>query len=109
MAWLGELRTSRTRVRHSHSRRYERSDLSALIASRRGSYLPSGRAARKRGAQARIAVVAEASVQGVCTRTGAALGQTMGSAGISTSEVRRLCAVLAVQGAAFRTRRWVAA
>jgi putative transposase len=44
-------------------------------------------------------------VQGVSTRKGEALGQTLGSAGISNSEVSRMTAALDAQVAAFRTRR----
>jgi putative transposase len=77
----------------------------AIPKLRSGSYFPSWLDARKRGEQALIAVVAEAYVQGVSTRKVEALVQTLGIAGISKSEVSRLCAVLDAQVAAFRTRR----
>ena len=52
-----------------------------------------------------MAVVAEAYVQGVSTRKVEALVQSLGIAGISKSEVSRLCASLDAQTEAFRTRR----
>jgi transposase-like protein len=61
--------------------------------------------ARRRGEQALVAVVAEAYVQGVSTRKVEALVQSLGIAGISKSEVSRLCASLDAQTEAFRTRR----
>jgi putative transposase len=72
-----------------------------------GSYFPSWLEARKRGEQALVSVVAEAYVQGVSTRKGEALVQSLGLAGtgISKSEVSRMAASLDAQVAAFRTRR----
>jgi putative transposase len=70
-----------------------------------GTYFPSWLEARRRGEQALVAVVAEAYVQGVSTRKVEALVQTLGIAGISKSEVSRLCAALDAQTDAFRTRR----
>jgi len=64
---------------------------------------------RRRGEQALVAVVAEAYVQGVSTRKVEALVQTLGLAGISKSEVSRVCASLDAQTDAFRTRRLDAA
>src|SRR5919108_5607093 len=63
---------------------------------RQGSYFPSWLEARKRGEQALISVVAEAYVQGVSTRKVEALVQSLGSAGISKSEVSRMAATLDV-------------
>jgi len=77
----------------------------AIPTLRTGSYVPRWVEARRRGEQALVAVVAEAYVQGVSTRKVEALVQTLGIAGISKSEVRRLCAALDAQTDAFRTRR----
>ena len=77
----------------------------AIPKLRTGSSFPSWLDARQRGEQALVAVVAEAYVQGVSTRKVEALVQTLGIAGISKSEVSRLCASLDAQTEAFRTRR----
>ena len=77
----------------------------AIPKLRTGSYFPSWLEARRRGEQALVAVVAEAYVQGVSTRKVEALVQSLGIAGISKSEVSRLCASLDAQTEAFRTRR----
>jgi putative transposase len=76
---------------------------------RTGSYFPSWLEPRKRSEQALVAVVAEAYVQGVSTRKGEALVQTLGIASLSKSEVSRLCTSLDAQVAAFRSRRLDAA
>jgi transposase-like protein len=77
----------------------------AIPKLRTGSYFPSWLEPRKRSEQALVAVVAEAYVQGVSTRKVEALVQTLGIAGLSKSEVSRLCTSLDAQVAAFRTRR----
>src|SRR5581483_1166933 len=64
----------------------------AIPKLRSGSYFPSWLEARKRGEQALISVVAEAYLQGVSTRQVEALVQSLGIAGISKSEVRRMAA-----------------
>jgi transposase-like protein len=84
---------------------------------RQGTYFPSGLEPPRRGAQALVAVVAEAYVPGVSTRKVEPLVQALGISGISRSEVSRMAASLDEQGAAFRKRRldaaypclWVAA
>ena len=77
----------------------------AIPQLRTGTYFPRWLEARRRGEQALVAVVAEAYVQGVSTRKVEALVQTLGIAGISKSEVSRMCASLDAQTDAFRTRR----
>jgi len=77
----------------------------AIPKLRTGTYVPRWLEARRRGEHALVAVVAEAYVQGVSTRKVEALVQTLGIAGISKSEVSRLCAALDAQTDAFRTRR----
>jgi len=73
---------------------------------RKGSFFPSVLERRRRVDQALYAVVMEAYVSGVSTRAVddlvAALG---GAAGISKSEVSRICQGLDAQVAAFRGRR----
>lgn len=76
---------------------------------RTGTYFPTFLEPRRRAEQALVAVIAEAYVQGVSTRKVEALIQTLGIAGISKSEVSRLCACLDAQVAAFRDRRLDAA
>jgi putative transposase len=58
---------------------------------RRGSYFPGFLEARRTAEKALIAVVQEAYIQGVSTRSVDALVQSMGMTGISKSEVSRLC------------------
>src|SRR5579871_6304936 len=76
----------------------------AIPKLRQGSYFPSWLEPRRRAEQALVAVVAEAYVQGVSTRKVEALVQSLGIAGLSKSEVSRLCAVLDEQVEIFRTR-----
>ena len=72
---------------------------------RTGSFFPVWLEPRRRAERALVAVVAEAYVHGVSTRKVEALVQSLGIAGLSKSEVSRLCAVLDEQVQAFRTRR----
>jgi transposase-like protein len=72
---------------------------------RTGSYFPSWLEPRRRAEQALVAVITEAYVQGVSTRKVEALVQSLGIAGISKSEVSRLCAGLDEQAHILRTRR----
>lgn len=72
---------------------------------RTGSFFPVWLEPRRRAERALVAVIAEAYVHGVSTRKVEALVQSLGIAGISKSEVSRLCAVLDEQVKAFRTRR----
>src|SRR6266508_102340 len=66
----------------------------AIPKLRTGSCFPSWLEPRRRSERALVAVVAEAYVQGVSTRTVEALVQSLGIAGMSKSEVSRLCASL---------------
>lgn len=72
---------------------------------RTGSYFPAFLEPRRRSEQALVAVVAEASVQGVSTRKVEALVQALGITSLSQSEVSRLCQSLDEQVTAFRDRR----
>jgi transposase-like protein len=72
---------------------------------RKGSFFPSILEPRRRIDQALYAVVMEAYVSGVSTRSVDAIVQSMGAAaGISKSEVSRICAGLDERVAAFRNR-----
>jgi transposase-like protein len=71
---------------------------------RDGSYFPSLLDPRKRAERALVAVVQEAYVQGVSTRRVDELVQALGMAGISQSQVSRLCQALDAEVERFRTR-----
>lgn len=77
----------------------------AIPKLRNGSFFPSILEPRRRIDQALYAVVMEAYVSGVSTRSVDALVESMGAAsGISKSEVSRICAGLDERVAAFRNR-----
>jgi putative transposase len=77
----------------------------AIPKLRRGSFFPSILEPRRRIDQALYAVVMEAYVSGVSTRSVDALVESMGAAsGISKSEVSRICAGLDERVGAFRDR-----
>lgn len=100
-----ERTTQRNGVRHRPwDTRVGTVDL-AIPKLRTGTYFPSWLEPRRRGEQALVAVVAEAYLRGVSTRKMEAVVQAMGIAGLSKSEVSRLCASLDSQVKAFRTRR----
>ena len=71
---------------------------------RRGSYFPEFLQPRRRAEQALAAVVQEAYVQGISTRSVDELVQALGMTGISKSEVSRLCGELDEQVSAFLCR-----
>jgi putative transposase len=77
----------------------------AIPKLRTGSYFPSWLEPRRGAEQALVAVITEAYVPGVSTRKVEGLVQSLGIAGISMSEVSRLCAGLDEQAHIFRTRR----
>ena len=77
----------------------------AIPKLRKGSFFPSILEPRRRIDQALYAVVMEAYVSGVSTRSVDALVESMGAAsGISKSEVSRICAGLDERVGAFRNR-----
>ena len=76
----------------------------AIPKLRTGSFFPSILEPRRRIDQALYAVVMEAYVSGVSTRSVDALVTSMGGTGISKSEVSRICAGLDERVAAFRNR-----
>ena len=71
---------------------------------RKGSYFPSFLEPRRLSEKALVAVIQEAYVQGVSTRSVDALVQSMGMAGISKSQVSRLCAEIDARVDAFLSR-----
>jgi transposase-like protein len=76
----------------------------AIPRVRDGSYFPSLLEPRRRAERALLAVIQEAYVLGVSTRRVDDLVRTLGIAGISKSEVSRICAALDAEVAAFRGR-----
>ena len=77
----------------------------AIPKLRSGSYFPVWLEPRRRAEQALVAVVAEAYLKGVSTRKVEDLVQSLGIAGMSKSEVSRLCVALDAQVEAFCSRR----
>jgi transposase-like protein len=71
---------------------------------RKGSFFPIILEPRRRIDQALYAVVMEAYVHGISTRSVDDLVEAMGGTGVSKSEVSRICAGLDEQVGAFRTR-----
>jgi putative transposase len=71
---------------------------------RKGSYFPAFLEPRRLAEKALTAVIQEAYIQGVSTRSVDALVQAMGMSGISRSQVSRLCAEIDGKIAAFRNR-----
>jgi putative transposase len=71
---------------------------------RDGSYFPALLEPRRRMERALVAVVQEAYLHGVSTRRVEDLVQALGIAGLSKSEVSRLCAELDAEVTRFRTR-----
>jgi putative transposase len=112
-AQIGAERYARSDERETHRNGYRERPWDTRVGTldlaipklRSGSYFPSWLEPRRRAEQALVAVVAEAYVQGVSTRKVDALVQSLGIAGISKSEVSRMCASLDAQSEAFRQRR----
>src|SRR6202007_1071509 len=71
---------------------------------RRGSYFPGFLEPRRLAEKALTAVIQEAYIQGVSTRSVDALVQAMGMSGISKSQVSRLCGEIGARVAAFLNR-----
>ena len=71
---------------------------------RRGSYFPAFLEPRRMAEKALTAVIQEAYIQGVSTRSVDALVQAMGMSGISKSQVSRLCEEIDGKIAAFLDR-----
>lgn len=71
---------------------------------RSGSYFPEFLQPRRRAERALAAVVQQAYVQGISTRSVEDQVQALGMTGISKSEVRRLCAEVDEEVQAFQSR-----
>ena len=71
---------------------------------RKGSYLPGFLAPRRVAEKALTAVIQEAYVQGISTRSVDELVKALGMAGISKSQVSRLCAEIDERGRTFLER-----
>jgi transposase-like protein len=71
---------------------------------RKGSYLPSFLEPRRTAAKALVAVIQEAYVQGISTRSVDDLVKAMGAGGMSKSQVSRLCAEIDERVNAFLSR-----
>ena len=71
---------------------------------RKGSYLPAFLEPRRAAEKALVAVIQEAYIQGVSTRSVDDLVKAMGMSGVSKSEVSRLCAELGERVNAFLAR-----
>jgi len=108
-AGLGE-RAPDERITHRNGYRPRRFDTRAgslelfIPKLRQGSYFPSFLEPRTRSEQALVAVVMESYVNGVSTRKVERVVEQLGVAGMSKSQVSRLCAALDEQVAAFRER-----
>lgn len=76
----------------------------AIPKLRRGSYFPSFLEPRRTAEKALVAVIQEAYVQGVSTRSVDDLVRAMGGAGVSKSQVSRLCAEIDERVRAFLNR-----
>jgi transposase-like protein len=108
-AGLGE-RAPAERATHRNGYRERRFDTRAgslelfIPKIRSGSYFPSFLEPRTRAEQALVAVVAESYVNGVSTRKVERVVEQLGIAGMSKSQVSRMCAALDEQVLAFRER-----
>lgn len=76
----------------------------AIPKLRRGSYFPSFLEPRRTAEKALVAVIQEAYVQGISTRSVDELVRAMGGSGISKSQVSRLCAEIDERVQAFLNR-----
>ncbi|WP_432021570.1 IS256 family transposase, partial [Streptomyces sp. 1222.5] len=108
-AELGEHTETRTTMRNGHRAKVvttQAGDLDLAIPKvRTGSFFPSLLERRRRIDQALYAVIMEAYVQGVSTRSVDDLVKALGSdTGISKSEVSRICDGLDEELTVFRTR-----
>ena len=108
-AGLGE-RAPAERATHRNGYRERRFDTRAgtlelfIPKLRSGSYFPSFLEPRTRAEQALVSVVMEAYVNGVSTRKVERVVEQLGVAGMSKSQVSRMCAALDEQVLAFRER-----
>jgi putative transposase len=96
---VGAGRYERSDERATHRNGYRERDLETRLGTlelkipklRRGSYFPGFLEPRRMGEKALTAVIQEAYVQGISTRSVDELVKAMGMEGISKSQVSRLC------------------
>ena len=107
-AAYGERSVVRTNQRNGYRERPWHTTIGTLPVAipklRKGSYFPSFLEARRTSDKALIAVIQEAYVLGVSTRSVDELAKAMGLAGISKSQVSRLCAEIDERVKAFLSR-----
>jgi putative transposase len=107
-AAYGERSEARTNQRNGYRERPWHTTIGTLPIAipklRKGSYFPPFLEARRTSDKALIAVIQEAYVHGVSTRSVDELVKAMGLAGISKSQVSRLCAEIDERVKTFLTR-----
>ena len=107
-ASYGERSDARTNQRNGYRERPWHTTIGTLPIAipklRKGSYFPPFLEARRTSDKALIAVIQEAYVHGVSTRSVDELVKAMGLAGISKSQVSRLCAEIDERVKTFLTR-----
>jgi putative transposase len=107
-AAYGERSDARTNQRNGYRERPWHTTIGTLPIAipklRKGSYFPPFLEARRTSDKALIAVIQEAYVHGVSTRSVDELVKAMGLAGISKSQVSRLCAEIDERVKTFLTR-----
>ncbi len=109
---LGAAKHERTEGRKGYRNGYRAREWDTRVGTvelavpkvRDGSYFPSLLEPRKRAERALVAVVQEAYVQGVSTRKVDDLVKSLGMAGISKSQVSRICEELDEEVERFRNR-----
>jgi transposase-like protein len=87
----GERSAGRTNQRNGYRERLWETR-AGTVDLRKGSYFPTFPEPRRAAEKALVAVIQEAYVQGVSTRSVDELVKAMGMTGISKSQVSRLCA-----------------
>src|SRR6187455_999059 len=108
----GAAKGVRTALRENHRNGYRDRDWDtragrielAIPKLRKGSYFPSFLEARRTAEKALVAVIQEAYVQGISTRSVDDLVKAMGASGISKSQVSRLCEEIDEKVNAFLSR-----
>ncbi len=104
----GERSAERTNSRNGYRERLWETRAGAIDVRipklRKGSYFPGFLEPRRTAEKALVAVVQEAYIQGVSTRSVDALVQAMGMTGISKSQVSRLCSEIDERVGAFLNR-----
>jgi len=107
-AAYGERSPERTNSRNGYRERLWQTRAGAVDLKipklRKGSYLPGFLEPRRAGEKALAAVIQEAYIQGVSTRSVDELVKAMGMSGISKSQVSRLCADIDERVNAFLSR-----